>query len=268
MLSVVWGAWSGGGTQVCNFKQLCKTCVASQVANLKTAYITMPIQDTDPENYKRPRWDPSLLEDEDSDDDIVDDDSDDGEDGDDDIVDDSSDDGDSEEDEDFSSSSDDEEARVERNQRLRTETANLRAEWIAVEAIRQEEYALRDQIRQDIRRIDARTQLLREQRDRDLQFLANISENARARALEDRAVGRSENPGVPVLYGGQNLPPLVEIGLTDLPKSGGAQGRQACTHTRTSCSGVPEYNTAQSRPLVVLIQQLQPQLASATTASN
>ena len=37
-----------------------------------------------------------------------------------------------------------------------------------------------------------------------------------------RAVGRSENPGVPVLFGGHNLPPLVEIGLTDLPKSGGA----------------------------------------------
>ena len=37
-----------------------------------------------------------------------------------------------------------------------------------------------------------------------------------------RAVGRSENPGVPVLFGGHNLLPLVEIGLTDLPKSGGA----------------------------------------------
>ena len=34
-----------------------------------------------------------------------------------------------------------------------------------------------------------------------------------------RAVGRSENPGVPVV-GGHNLSPLVEIGLTDLPKSG------------------------------------------------
>ena len=39
-----------------------------------------------------------------------------------------------------------------------------------------------------------------------------------------RAVGRSENPGVPVLFGGHNLPPLVEIGLTDLPKTGGATG--------------------------------------------
>ena len=37
-----------------------------------------------------------------------------------------------------------------------------------------------------------------------------------------RAVGRSKNPGVPVLLGGHNLPPLVEIGLTDLQKSGGA----------------------------------------------
>jgi hypothetical protein len=27
---------------------------------------------------------------------------------------------------------------------------------------------------------------------------------------------------VPVLFGGYNLPPLVEIGLTDLPKFGGA----------------------------------------------
>ena len=27
-----------------------------------------------------------------------------------------------------------------------------------------------------------------------------------------RAIGRSANPGVPVLFGGHNLPPLVEIG--------------------------------------------------------
>ena len=37
-----------------------------------------------------------------------------------------------------------------------------------------------------------------------------------------RAVGWSENPGVPVLFVGHNLSPLVGIGLTDLPKSGGA----------------------------------------------
>jgi hypothetical protein len=36
------------------------------------------------------------------------------------------------------------------------------------------------------------------------------------------AEGRSENPGVPLLFGGHNLPLLLEIGLTDLPKSGGA----------------------------------------------
>ena len=36
------------------------------------------------------------------------------------------------------------------------------------------------------------------------------------------AVGKSENPGAAVLFGGHNLSPLVEIGLTDLPKSEGA----------------------------------------------
>ena len=39
------------------------------------------------------------------------------------------------------------------------------------------------------------------------------------RYLLTRAVGTSKNPRVPVLFGGHNLPPLVEIGLTDLPKS-------------------------------------------------
>ena len=43
----------------------------------------------------------------------------------------------------------------------------------------------------------------------------------------NRAVGSSENPGVPVLYRGHNLSPLVEIGLTDLPKSGGAMAPPA-----------------------------------------
>ena len=37
-----------------------------------------------------------------------------------------------------------------------------------------------------------------------------------------RAVERSENPGMPVSLGGHNLAPLVEVGLTDLPKFGGA----------------------------------------------
>ena len=34
-----------------------------------------------------------------------------------------------------------------------------------------------------------------------------------------RAVARSENPGGHVIMGGDNVPPLVEIGLTDLPKT-------------------------------------------------
>ena len=35
-----------------------------------------------------------------------------------------------------------------------------------------------------------------------------------------RAVARSENPGGLVVIGGDNVPPLMEIGLTDLPKTG------------------------------------------------
>ena len=42
--------------------------------------------------------------------------------------------------------------------------------------------------------------------------------------VHSRAVGRSKNPGVPVVLGGHNLSPLVEIGLTDLPKLGGTPG--------------------------------------------
>ena len=47
--------------------------------------------------------------------------------------------------------------------------------------------------------------------------------------LSIRAVGRSENQGVPVLFGGHNLPPMVEIGLTDLPKSGSATQKTKIT---------------------------------------
>ena len=36
-----------------------------------------------------------------------------------------------------------------------------------------------------------------------------------------RAVARSENPKGLVVLGGENVLPLVEIGLTDLPKTGG-----------------------------------------------
>ena len=42
-------------------------------------------------------------------------------------------------------------------------------------------------------------------------------------SLNLRAVARSENPGGHKELGGDNVPPpLVEIGLTDLSKSGGA----------------------------------------------
>ena len=42
-------------------------------------------------------------------------------------------------------------------------------------------------------------------------------------SFKARDVGRFENLGVPVLFGGHNLPPpMFEIGLTDLPKSRGA----------------------------------------------
>ena len=42
-----------------------------------------------------------------------------------------------------------------------------------------------------------------------------------------RAVARSENPGGHIVLGGDNVPALVEIGLTDLSKSGGAQAPPA-----------------------------------------
>jgi hypothetical protein len=47
--------------------------------------------------------------------------------------------------------------------------------------------------------------------------------------LHSRAVGRSENPGVPVLFSGNKLPPLVEIGLTNLPKFGGVMAPPGTT---------------------------------------
>ena len=52
-----------------------------------------------------------------------------------------------------------------------------------------------------------------------------------------RAVGMSENPGAPVLFGGNNVPPLAEIGLTGLSKSGGAMAPPAPPGT----TGLPIY---------------------------
>jgi hypothetical protein len=43
------------------------------------------------------------------------------------------------------------------------------------------------------------------------------------KCVHDRAVAGSKNPGGLVVLGGDNVPPLVEIGLTDLTKTGGAK---------------------------------------------
>ena len=40
--------------------------------------------------------------------------------------------------------------------------------------------------------------------------------------VNSRVVARSENPRGLVVLGGDNVPPLVKIGLTDPPKTGGA----------------------------------------------
>ena len=42
--------------------------------------------------------------------------------------------------------------------------------------------------------------------------------------VENRAIERSENRGLPVLFGGHNLTPLVARGSTNLPEIGGCQG--------------------------------------------
>ena len=69
---------------------------------------------------------------------------------------------------------------------------------------------------------------------------------------KSRAVGRSENLGVPMLFDGRNLTPSVEIGLTDLPKSGGAMAPPAPPGTtglkREDFCGIRDY--VQSRPRI------------------
>ena len=47
-----------------------------------------------------------------------------------------------------------------------------------------------------------------------------------ASVLHDRAVARSEIPGGLVVMGGDNVSPLVKIGLADLPNIGGAKAPQ------------------------------------------
>ena len=56
----------------------------------------------------------------------------------------------------------------------------------------------------------------------------------------------TENPGVPVLFGGHNLPPLVEIGLTDLPKS----GTKGLNYTSKVALEVYKYTSRSSRTLL------------------
>ena len=51
-----------------------------------------------------------------------------------------------------------------------------------------------------------------------------------------RAVARSENPGGLVVLGGDNVSPLVEIGLTDLRKTGGAKAPPPAPTLRRPCS--------------------------------
>ena len=57
------------------------------------------------------------------------------------------------------------------------------------------------------------------------QFFQKTSETIKS--IFARAVGRSENSGVPVLFSGHNLPLLIERGLTDLPKFKGAMAPPA-----------------------------------------
>ena len=75
------------------------------------------------------------------------------------------------------------------------------------------------------------------------------AKNNSCQLLYDRAVGRSENPGVPVLFGGHNLPPLVEIGLTDMSKFGGAMAPPAPPGT----TGLYEHHCSYRTKLLYVI---------------
>ena len=58
---------------------------------------------------------------------------------------------------------------------------------------------------------------------------------------------------MPVLFGEHNLPPLVEIGLIDLPKSGGAMAPPAPpAPLETTGLGTPStpYTPGDDRPIV------------------
>ena len=49
-------------------------------------------------------------------------------------------------------------------------------------------------------------------------------------AIRYRHAARVKNPGGQVVLGGDNVSPLVEIGLTDPPKSGGAAAPPPASH--------------------------------------
>ena len=59
-----------------------------------------------------------------------------------------------------------------------------------------------------------------------------ILKNVLLRYSAGPALGRSENPGVPVIYGLGIIYPLVEKGLTELSESGGAMAPPAPTGTK------------------------------------
>ena len=56
----------------------------------------------------------------------------------------------------------------------------------------------------------------------ELYLKSNAHKNFSSIKFSD--AGRWKNLGVPVIKGGQNLPPMDGIGLTDLPNIGGASG--------------------------------------------
>ena len=76
-----------------------------------------------------------------------------------------------------------------------------------------------------------------------------------------RAVGRSENPGMRVSFGGHDLPPLVGIGLTVLPKSGGSRAPPAPPGTTGLVSNIEKGQKVQnlSKETHILKKRIAPQ---------
>ena len=85
------------------------------------------------------------------------------------------------------------------------------------------------------------------------QSAAQIKSISVEKNVYNRAVARSENLGVHEILGGDNVPPLVEIGLTDLTKSGGARSPPA----PPLATGLQRFNkkVATSPPRLLLVSQ-------------